>query len=239
VDIALKPKKVAWTFSLAVVFLTIVNIPAQYININFGRVTAIRRVASFFDVNGEGNIPALFSSLTLLFSAALLGVIARSKREAGDTYARHWFCLALIFLFLSVDEAVSLHEFAGHLWGLVVDTSSERAQYGWLVPYGILMCVFLLAYLKFLGALPRRTRRLFVVSGLVFVAGAWGGVLLAGGIVPPGTGGALVRVVLYSVEEFMEMAGIVVFIYALASYMASEVRESVIRITPWRKPLGS
>jgi hypothetical protein len=234
VDISLGGKKITRTLILAVVFLTLLNIPAQYIKFNYPRSATIWKAAYFFDVNGEANIPTLFSSLTLLFSAALLWLIADTKRKGGDAYAPHWFYLALIFLFLTVDEAASIHEISSYLVRLVPGSSGVIKKSHWLIPYGILVSVFALAYLKFLSSLPRRTKRLFIVSGVVFVAGAWGAEVTAG----------LFRDysdiqfrrssyhILFAVEEFLEMAGIVVFIHALASYIASEVKESWIRITP-------
>jgi hypothetical protein len=230
-DILLKPKKVALTFSLAVVFLTLANICVQYIRFNYGLGTprgTLWWLVTIFNVRYEANIPSTYSYIALLFCSALLGVIASEKRRAGDRYARHWFWLAVIFLFLSIDEASSIHGSTGHMLTLFLDQSETIGQFGWLIPYGILVCVVALAYIKFLAALPVRTRRLFVVSGVVFVLGAW--VLeLSSDLL--GTGlGRLGDTVMYSVEEFLEMAAVVVFIYALVSYMETEVKEARIRI---------
>src|SRR5690606_35164649 len=44
--------------------------------------------------------------------------------------------------------------------------------YGWVIPAGVLTALIGLAFLPFLRALPQRTRRRFVLAGLVYVGGA-------------------------------------------------------------------
>jgi hypothetical protein len=229
VDIILKPKRVALGFSAVVVFLTLANIGSVYIALHY-RVAELTYIARLVDVTTEGNLPAYYSFFALLFCSALLLVITRSKRRDGDPYAPHWFWLAVIFLFLSMDEALSIHEFSSYLVILMLDTSGTIDTFQWLIPYGIFVLVFALAYLRFLTALPGKTRWLFVTAGVVFVAGAWGFKLLAEFIFETPLRRSAEYMVLSSVEEFLEMSGVVVFIYALTSYIDSEAIEERIRI---------
>ena len=84
-----------------------------------------------FSVDGEGNIPTWYSSVTLLFSSALLAVIAVSTKHSGGRYFYHWGALALIFFYLSVDEGVQIHEMAIKPMRLILQAS------GCLTPAGV------------------------------------------------------------------------------------------------------
>ena len=50
----------------------------------------------------------------------------------------------------------------------------------WVIPYGIALVVFVIAYLRFLMSLPKKIMILFIVSGATFVAGAIGFESLSG-----------------------------------------------------------
>jgi len=53
-------------------------------------------------------------------------------------------------------------------------TSSGFLYWPWVISYSCAGAFFFLAYLKFLRGLPRKTMTLFIVSGLIYVAGAIG-----------------------------------------------------------------
>ena len=113
----------------------------------------------------------------------------------------------------------------------------------WVVP-GIAFVLFvLLAYLRFLFHLPRKTRLLFLGAGGLFVAGAIGMEMLAAGLdyyilqdareqkeMADSMEMNVIYHALVVVEEFLEMLGIVVFVYALLSYISSYTEEVTIQI---------
>jgi hypothetical protein len=106
----------------------------------------------------------------LLMAAALLATIAAAERHITGEPVPEWLLLALIFLFLSLDETVQLHE-------LTIAPLRERIEatgllyFAWILPAGICVGLFVVAYLRFLGRLPGRTRRLFLCAGAVSAAG--------------------------------------------------------------------
>ena len=69
-----------------------------------------------------------------------------------------------------------------------------------------------LAYLNFVWALPKRIRLHFIMAGVIFLTGAREADLYGYDTV--------IYCFLYSVEEMLEMLGVVLFIYALLSYLA-------------------
>ncbi|WP_333289884.1 hypothetical protein [Microcoleus sp. D2_18a_B4] len=178
-------------------------------------------LAMAFNVDGEGNIPAIYSSLALLFSSLLLGAIAHVKNLDSDRYKNHWKILSFIFLGLSLDEIAQLHE---HLIGLrSVLNATGVFYFTWIVPFGFLVAIFLLSYSKFVFHLPVATRKLFAAACALYIGGAMG-MEMPGGYLASTTGAENVSyVIVTTIEESLEMLGIVVFIHALISYIKTYV----------------
>jgi len=106
--------------------------------------------------------------------------------------------------------------------------------YAWVIPYGIALMVFIITYIKFLMSLPKQIIILFVVSGAIFVAGAIGFELLGGRQHDLyGTNNLTYRF-FYTCEEFLEMLGIVIFIYTLLLYIAGQFKFLTITINEQR-----
>ncbi|MEX0269130.1 hypothetical protein AB3R30_08300 [Leptolyngbyaceae cyanobacterium UHCC 1019] len=174
--------------------------------------------AKAFNVDHERNIPTLYSFLALLFSSVLLGVIAHAKKLDSGRYQHHWKILSFIFLYLSLDEIGQLHE------KLIEPTRSLLNATGflyltWIVPMGILVVIFIFSYSKFLLHLPASIKKLFVVACALYVGGAIG-MEIPGGYLIYTTGMEnLSYVIVATIEEALEMLGIVVFIHALISYI--------------------
>ena len=168
-----------------------------------------------FILDGERNIPTFYSAISLMLSALLLFLIAIRHRKSGSQWGP-WLGLSLIMCFLSIDETVLIHE------QLVEPTRklfniSDAFYYAWIIPYILIAAIVFLSYFKFLMRLPKRTRFLFLLSGGIFILGAAG----------VEAGGNVVRIVyprVYNIsttiEELLEMLGVVFFIYSLLDYIA-------------------
>ena len=83
------------------------------------------------------------------------------------------------------------------------------------------MILLAIGFLLFFRSLPAETRRQFPVAGAIFLGGAIGAEVIGGAYVSSERGGddAVYRVIT-TVEELLEMLGIVVFLQALLSYLA-------------------
>lgn len=172
-----------------------------------------------FNVNEEGNVPTWFAATTLLLSAGLFAITWQSVRAAGEPYARHWGVLALIFLFIAVDEAASIHEL------LILPVrelfSAERAFYfAWVIPYGIAVIGFALVYARFMLAIPRRTALLLFGAAALFVSGALGMEMLSPWVYDWTGEVTLPMFVMLLIEETLEMLGAAVLVYALLDHLA-------------------
>jgi hypothetical protein len=164
------------------------------------------------NLDEEGNVPTLFNALLLLMSAVLLAVQAYASRCEGNKFAANWGWLAVIFAFLSIDEGVELHGFFSELARLQIGGSHIRP---WVLVYGVLLIVLGIAYIRFLVGLSSTTRKRFFWAAGVYLFGAFGMEIV--GSVWAGTHGEQNWTYgsLTTVEEVIEMGGLILFIRAL------------------------
>ncbi|MEP5765149.1 MAG: hypothetical protein ABJ308_11165 [Halieaceae bacterium] len=176
---------------------------------------------SFFDLDEEESLGTWFSALILLFAGQLSLLQARYVRTEAQGKYLWWLLLAIGFHLLSLDEVAGFHEFVN----TVVDGTH------WTTFGAVIVLVVGVSYLPFLWALPTRTRCLFLLSGLIYVGGAVG--------VEWGTiwheENDLLDTLEYNlwnaVEEFLEMAGVILFIYTLLDHIAAHGRTAGLKIS--------
>lgn len=178
----------------------------------------------------EGNLPTWYSATLLFVCALLLTVIARAKLAAGSPYRRHWAALGAIFLYLSLDEAALIHE-------MINQPLTESLGLGgvfyfsWVLPFGLFVLIFVVCYLRFLGHLPGRFRRRFVLAGAVYVGGALGTELPVSWWYERHGGDNLTYGLLNVAQESLEILGATLFCAALLAYIRQEVGELRIGFT--------
>lgn len=190
--------------------------------IYYYRGNNIRWFYNLFNFNAEGNIPSYYSSITIFISAGLLGFITLFRKSYKLPYFL-WLMLTFIFLFLSIDEASQLHERVGVLFENNFNFKGFL-DWAWVVPYGLLLLVFaIIYYIKFLPQLSNKIKRLFFISGSIYVFGAVGFEMLAAKNYNSANFSEILNVIYYSIEEFLEMIGIALFIYSLLLYIKEEI----------------
>jgi hypothetical protein len=74
----------------------------------------------------------------------------------------------------------------------------------WVIPAGLLAMVVGLIYLRFLRHLQRETRRVFVISGILFIAGAVGMEMIGARFSSHGLRAGAWFAVLVTIEELLE-----------------------------------
>ncbi len=176
------------------------------------------------DFDYEANLPSFYSSLAILFCAVLLYIIALKKCREQKNFRRHWMGLAIIFTFLSVDEAASLHENIGDfIESLALFEAKGLLYFAWVVPYIILLFAFALSYLKFVCSLPKRFMLLFTASGILYVFGAMGIEAFSAKEADLNGTKTMLYSTLYTIEELCEMMAIVMFSNGLMHYIKQNV----------------
>ncbi len=216
--ITIDSKKIILALFVLVIVLNSIGIVGRLIENLLGYEETTNLVKQFH-VNREGNITNWFSSMLLFASATLLALIARARHVYDLSYVRHWAFLSFIFLYMSIDEAVRIHE-------LTMDPLRKvfRAtgifHYAWVIIAIPMIIILAVLYFRFLLDLPRVTRILFIAAGAIFVFGALGLELVGGYIVTSDLDGASALANIFIVlEEFLENVGIALFISALILYM--------------------
>jgi hypothetical protein len=221
--LVISPKQLARFLTVVVVGLVVSHVSLQFVAYYTGHPTllGLRRQ---FDLNHENNIPTWYSSLALLFCAVLLTIIWLQERKARATHVRYWQTLAAIFVVLATDEAASIHEMIRPILGPVLqsyDWFHGYLFYPWVIFGAAGVLIFVTAYLRFLASLPTGTKNLFLLAGTLYVGGALG-FEYAGSRYDYLYGKEhFAYEMLVTCEEGLEMLGIVVFIYALTSYLVS------------------
>lgn len=227
-----RPLQIFQIIAWIVLILASANLLMIY-HVHFGLVDRrLERTVEAFHFDQEGNIPTIFSFLLLLGSAVILWLISHSHRLKGESWIP-WKGLAIIFIYLAVDEAIQIHEMFNELTSRFSGTLASGIKFPWVIPYSILVVIFGLVYLPFLMRLPKYFRKMFVLSGLVFVTGAIGFELLGGKRIDV-AGEDFVYGTIMTLEETLEMTGVGLFIYTLLSYMAS--KKFQVKLVPVSPP---
>lgn len=215
----ISPQRVTLVLTFVAIILSLISLAGQFSKYILGRPTVFGLVRAF-SVNGDSSIPTWYSSFALLLCSLLLAIIAQVKKSNHGRYVRHWQVLAAIFLYLSIDEVAMLHEHADIMLGSNLNRTGFLL-YGWVAVGVPLVFVFVLAYLRFLAHLPVKTRLLFLSAGTVFIAGALGVEMISARHHDLYGTQNMTFALIVTLEEFLEMIGIVIFIYALLSYLNS------------------
>lgn len=177
-------------------------------------------LAQLFDLDGESNVPAWFSSAQLFAIGA--GLLLATRREAPVAPSQRFLLLtALAFLFFSLDEAAMIHEKVGGALGKPDWLPSFRGKRGFWIPIyagaGLGVVAILCRDLLDLWVHARR-ELLWVVAGVsIYVLGAVGMEILAFEYLFDARDPS--RVGLYNLEvvaeEFLEMSGASLVLYGV------------------------
>ncbi len=177
----------------------------------------VRGLAPLFHLNVERNIPTWFSTVQLFLASMIAFMIYLDRRLDGTRLVAHWAGLGFIMLYISLDEAVGLHERTIRPLREVLGLGGFL-YYSWVILGAIASAAVVLIYVPFLKSLPKRTAVLIFLAGTVFVAGALGLELIGGAIADKGEVHSLTYNVVTATEESLEMIGIATFIFAVSDY---------------------
>ena len=169
-------------------------------------------MVKMFWLDTEQNLPTLYQFLTLALAGALMFHIAKQPGAGAPADRRRWRVLGCMFVFLALDEVLRIHETVG-------DTSSFNFGAVGLLIYVPVVVVLGLWWLPLFLRLDARSRMLLLLSAVLYVGGAAGVESLSqlyAGIAGKTTP---LYVVLATLEETLEMAGIALLIYALLEHL--------------------
>ena len=214
--ISISPRAVVKYLIIGVFFLTLISTGIQ-----IGKYVFDYRAdwTTMFNLDRELNLPTWYSSFMLGACSILLKIIATGKKQQGDRYTKDWQLLSLIFLLLAIDEVLSIHEI------LIIPEVSEALNLPWflhsmwVIPGTIFVVWFVRRYWKFSSHLAYKSRQHFVTAAFFYVGGALIMEMIGSYIAEARGQQNLIYALTATLEEVMEMIGIIIFIYGLLCYL--------------------
>lgn len=200
--------------------LVLLSMAGQFAKFVMGHAF-LTELAPLFYVDQERNIPTYFSVLLILLAALLLAVIAILNNKQRLFHRSKWAILSAGFLLMAFDEAFEFHERlnipVGRLFG---DGSFGVFYFPWVIPGIALVFVLGLYFLRFLLDLPTKTRLRFLLAAALYLGGAIGVELIGSHHAELYGYENWAYSLIVTLEESLEMAGLLVFIWALLRYCA-------------------
>jgi hypothetical protein len=205
-----------------IVFILVLAHIIQITAYHLGHIDYVR----FIDLDIENNLPSFYSSMAIELCAVLLFIIYLSKKQQLSG-SWQWLMLAIIFAFLGFDETAQIHEEAGDFVTQMVNASGIL-YFPWVLPYGIAVGILGLTFLPWLLRLPRDTQMRFIIAGTVFITGAIIIEMISARYADIYDVSDWRYSITYTIEETLEMAGIVFFIRALLLYISETVHSVTV-----------
>lgn len=166
------------------------------------------------DLNSEHTVPSWWSSAMMLASALILYAFSKIEGGRGLYRSTIWFPLAVVFFFLSIDEAAGFHESVMGPLRSLLDLGGIF-YFSWVIPAFFVLIAFGLLILRSFLALPRTIQIQFAVAGCIYVSGAFGMELVGGYLMSNGEATSAAYSASIVIEEGMEIIGLTLFLLSL------------------------
>ncbi len=170
------------------------------------------------DLDQEANLPTLFSSVLLLIASFLFYLLAKVSKEKTKEEYKYWLGLSFIFVFLGFDESATIHETIGDYTEKFVDASGYL-HYPWVLSYSLLLIILGILYLRFFLRMEKKIFRSFMLSAFIYLGGAVGFELLGAKESSLHGEDTVLYCTLYTIEESLEMFGVILLIYILLTLL--------------------
>jgi hypothetical protein len=217
--IFIRPKKVVMILGLIAIVLVLMSLSVGVIS----RITWDIRVFGLgprFNLNREHNIPSFFSAILLLISGFLFAVIATLHHTLENSSHKYWFVLSSIFLFLSLDEATSIHEMFSDPLRELFNTGGVF-YYAWILVAIPLIFIFVAFFWQFVKQISQPTKGYFIIAFLIFLSGAIVVEMIGGWYEGNFGDNNLLYDMITTFEESLEMSGVILLIYSLLDYIGT------------------
>lgn len=219
-------------FLIILIAIEIFFVIMHFIDVIFGQQVWI--IHNMFALNRDISLPALFSSIQLFFVGIVWFMIASGSRQQSLPSRIFLSLLGSGFIFLSIDEAIRIHENITLILKHIEWIPRFKGDHGiWIPIYlSLILIFFLITYKNFLAIWKQfRHEAILMVTGVViFLAGAVGMEIIAYQFLMDSSSSPLLSLLWYvevAVEEFFEMIGISLILYGVVLlYNVRNVKES-------------
>jgi hypothetical protein len=218
-------RRVAWILATIIVVLSAASFIGQVVSdfVITGN-KYVDRIAEWMDVNHEGSVPTWYATITLMACAVMLGVIAVDARRRGRPYPLHWAALAVIFALLSLEEILGVHSEATQRLRSVMSITAGPGYVLVLAGIGLLaLAIVVVVFGRFYLHLPSRWRVWFTIGSLIYVTGVFASDAVGDYLITASGEPTLPYVIVLTIEEALEMTGVLIFIVMLLEYIRTFV----------------
>ncbi len=173
------------------------------------------RFVELFDMNLESNVPAWYTAFLMIIISGLTFLIYKIQTMPLQKY---FLLLSVIFLFMSIDVISSVHEVLNNP---VRNLFKPVAifYWAWIIPGSAFVILFVFYFSKLLNMISARFRKLFILSGIIYLTGAIGFEMLGGWLYSNKLGNSYYYVFEVVIEESLEIFGLLLFIKSLIEYL--------------------
>ena len=214
--ITLYPRNIViWLSTIAILLLAahLITIAMPYIFEGFEH-GFVRLLFSLFFLDGEGNVPAIFSTSLFLINAVLFLMVWKAAGLAGDSQ-KIWLFLSSLFVFLAIDESISIHERLIDPLRQALDATGIF-YYTWIIPYGIGIVLLSIFMIPVFWRMQKRIRFWFGLSAATYLFATIGLEMISGKyLVMMNEKKDIVWIFMITLEESLEMGGLIILVYAL------------------------
>ncbi len=161
-----------------VLFTVLAILLALHFTVAFSHLVLHLRVAALSqlaDLDLESNLPTFFNCGLFFLAAPLFYLHGRS---ASPKDRRGWFVMAGIFVFLGIDEGSQIHEKLMNVTNRLLHDSGAGGPamdwlfFAWVIPYGLALLGLVAVLFRWFTQMEPKLRRNLVISGVVYVSGA-------------------------------------------------------------------
>jgi hypothetical protein len=182
------------------------------------------RLAHWLDVNAEASIPTWYATITLMACAGMLGVIAIDAARRGRSYRLQWAALAVIFGLLSLEEILGIHSQATKVLRMFASITDGVGYALVLIAIGLIaLATLAVVFGRFYMHLPPRWRWWFAVAAVIYITGVVASDAIGDYLRTTSGDATLAYIVVLTVEEALEMTGVLIFIVMLLEYIGTFV----------------
>ena len=213
--ITLYPRNIViWLSTITILLLVahLITIAMPYIFEGFEH-GLVRLLFSLFFLDGEGNVPAMFSTGLFLINAVIFLIVWKAAGLAGDSQ-KIWLFLSSVFVFLALDESISIHE-------RLIDPLRDALDatgifyYTWIIPYGIGVVLLSIFMIPVFWRMQKRIRFWFGLSAATYLFATIGLEMISGKyLVMMNEQKDIVWIFMITLEESLEMVGLIILVYA-------------------------
>ena len=213
--ITLYPRNIViWLSTITILLLVahLITIAMPYIFEGFEH-GFVRLLFSLFFLDGEGNLPAIFSTCLFLLNGFIFLVVWKAAGLAGDSRKILLF-LSSVFVFLALDESISIHERLIDPLRQALDATGIF-YYTWIIPYGIGVGLVSIFAIPVFWRMQKKIRFWFGLSAATYLFATIGLEMISGKyLVMMNEQKDIVWIFMVTLEESLEMVGLIILVYA-------------------------